>query len=301
MLSALEKLTMRNKLAKTKNKVKPARTQRRAVLKNHKTSRRVKMVILLCIPAVAIIITLAFNFGFNWGDNPSAPIAFDIVSAITALLGAVGIIISLQRDQDLSEAQFTVDVNMGYVKQPDFYAVYDFWDKYHTEQKFNKMSAADKKKLPEIISLTYKYFDFFEPLFVLVEQGIIQVETISKLFEYRFCVVANNWGVQRNVLNPADKHDDDTQEVIERRFLENHNYDNMVKLYCLLKEYKLSFDFEIQKRNKATAWVAATMPLDENDLWDYAVSCGAFANDDLGSIINPKNIKFFTTKEQSNG
>lgn len=259
---------------------------KRAVNKKSKISQRKKFWVFLCIPAIAIIVMLVCNFCFNWGENSSTIIAFDMISAITALLGVVGAVITLQRDKDLDEAQFTVDLNMNFIKQQDFYLVYNFWDKYRTEQEFLSMSAADKKTLPKIISLTYKYFDFFEPLFILVTQGLIKIEVIANIFEYRFCVVANNWGCQRYVLNPKDEVDSITKEPIERQYLKHNNYDNIVKLYCLLKEYKLSLENE-------DASVRAQMPLHNNDLWEYACSIGALRQDDLIGIIKRKNLKYF--------
>ena len=178
----------------------------------------------------------------------------EIIVALTSMLGAIGIVSSMKKDCDLDEAKFIVELNNSFIQNSDFYMVYDFWDKYHDKKSFKSMPSKDKKELPTVISLTYKYLDFFEPLYLLVKKKIVEIETVEELFEYRFCVVVNNWGVQHYVLNSK-----------EEKYLEKGYYDNIINLYCIIKEYKYNSKRLIDSIN---------MPLGNNDLRKYAVKCG---------------------------
>lgn len=188
-------------------------------------------------------------------------LACDIIITITSILGAIGIVSSLHKDRALEEAQFIVNLSNSFVQNPDYYIVYDFWNKYHDKKAFKNMSKKDKKKLPQIISLTYKYLDFFEPLYFLVEKNIIEISTVDELFEYRFCMIVNNWGVQHYVLNPRNK-----------RYLEEGYYDNIIRLYMHIRKYRCS------DKSLKYSFGLIHMPIEDNDLWEYAIKCKRFKN-----------------------
>lgn len=202
----------------------------------------------ICILASVVALSV-INFYCDWGNNPGITIVFNIVTAFTAILGVVGVVVTLKRNRDIEEAQFTLELSNSFVNSKDFYDVYDFWDKYNSETSFKAMIEKDKKILPQIISLTYKYLDFFEPLYILIVDKIIDVSVMSRLFEYRFCLIVNNWAVQRYVLNPKGKE-----------HLKKGHFDNILNLYKLLKIYKTKIVKGIKNAN---------VPYSENDLIDY--------------------------------
>ncbi len=208
-----------------------------------------KLTLSICLILISLVILSVLNFYFDWGNNVGIPIVFDIITTITAIFGVIGVVLTLKRNREIEEAQFTLELSNSFINSQDFYVVYDFWDKYSSEQKFNLMNDSDKKELNNIISLTYKYLDFFDPLYVLVEDKIIKISVIERLFKYRFCLIVNNWAVQRYVLNPKGKE-----------HLKNGNFDNILNLYRLIKEYKSRLN------NNANV---AVLPYSENDLLDF--------------------------------
>lgn len=222
-------------------------------------NKKAIIVILLIIILIGFIIHMCLLLSNHYISIIS--LACDIIITITSILGAIGIVSSLHKDRALEEAQFIVNLSNSFVQNPDYYIVYDFWNKYHDKKAFKNMSKKDKKKLPQIISLTYKYLDFFEPLYFLVEKNIIEISTVDELFEYRFCMIVNNWGVQHYVLNPRNK-----------RYLEEGYYDNIIRLYMHIRKYRYS------DKGLKYSFGLIHMPIEDNDLWEYAIKCKRFKN-----------------------
>lgn len=141
----------------------------------------------------------------------SETLFFEMVTAVTAIFGVVSILVQSQENHDLRESQFIVNLNKDYINNVEYQKLLDFLEKVEEGEEFSE----DK------FDLVSNYFDFFEPIYLLIRKKVIDIETIDDLFAYRFFSVVNNKEVQRQVISPYISF-----------------YKNIVTLHYMWKRYR---------------------------------------------------------------
>lgn len=172
-----------------------------------------KILVVGAFISLIIILGIIFfkcNLDSLFGDT----IFFDILTTFTAIFGVFAIIFQTGRSKDLDEAQFIINLNQQYFSNENYQKVVDL---------------LEAETIPEgIDNIIAQYFDFFEPIYILLNKGIIHVKVIDDLFCFRFFSVVNNKYVQDKILTPHKDY-----------------YKNITRLHQLWKKYRLNNGLDI--------------------------------------------------------
>ena len=120
----------------------------------------------------------------------------NIVTIITAIIGAVALFLQFKRDKDLNEAGFVVDYSV------------QFYDIYNLQDVLNELENCRKDKKYKIdMDKYYKdivgYLQWLESLAALVNSKILSIEKIDDVLSYRFFLIVNNKQIQNYEIIPC--------------------------------------------------------------------------------------------------
>lgn len=123
----------------------------------------------------------------------------EIIANIAATIGLLGLLYQFKREKDISEANFTIQLNDSFRNNLDINEVYRKLELCkNSNQDVNPFNDED------IINLA-TYLSFFEPFNNLIERKIIAIKTLDKLFSYKFFLISNNKFVQEMILCKSEK------------------------------------------------------------------------------------------------
>ena len=120
----------------------------------------------------------------------------NVVTIITAIIGAVALFLQFKRDKDLNEAGFVVDYSV------------QFYDIYNLQDVLNELENCRKDKKYKIdMDKYYKdivgYLQWLESLAALVNSKILSIEKIDDVLSYRFFLIVNNKQIQNHEIIPC--------------------------------------------------------------------------------------------------
>lgn len=120
----------------------------------------------------------------------------NIVTIITAIIGAVALFLQFKRDKDLNEASFIVDYSVQFY---DIYELQDVLNELENCRKDEQYKIDMDKYYKDIVG----YLQWLESLAALVNGKIIPVEKIDDVLSYRFFLIVNNKQVQDYEIIPC--------------------------------------------------------------------------------------------------
>lgn len=171
---------------------------------------RKKFFVIFIFILLIFMISVVY-FGMNLDHKIGNTVFFELLTAFTALFGVASIVFQSNRSKDLDEAKFIFDLNKQYISNKRYQTLLDL------------LSSNVSKTFPEDIEeLISSYFDFFEPIYILIKKDILKLELIDDLFCFRFFSVVNHPFVQDMVLTKHKEY-----------------YANIVKLHFVWKKYRL--------------------------------------------------------------
>lgn len=146
-------------------------------------------------------------------DTIGARVA-NVVSILTAIIGAVALFLEFKRDKNINEAGFIINYSN------------DFYDIYDLKEVLNELEMArnDKKYVIDMkkhYSDIVAYLQWLESLASLVNSRVISVEKIDDVLSYRFFLIVNNKQVQQHEIVPCKEF-----------------YKGIYKLYAKWYDYK---------------------------------------------------------------
>lgn len=152
------------------------------------------LIIIVVLSTSSLIILSDYNSHVSL-----VGLIIEIVANLAATVGLLGLLYQFKREKDLSEANFTIQLNEGFHSNQDIIHIY---------QKLELCKDLNQKTNPftddDIIKLS-SYLSFFEPFNNLIERKIIAIKTLDKLFSYKFFLISNNKFVQEMVLCKSEK------------------------------------------------------------------------------------------------
>ena len=170
-----------------------------------------KTIIAIILFIIFIVLLCVTYFTLSIDAYISETVFFEVITAVTAIFGVISILVQSQENHDLRESQFIVNLNKDYISNGEYQLLLDSLEKVKAGESF----SADK------FDLISNYFDFFEPIYLLIRKKVIDIETIDDLFAFRFFSVVNNKEVQRQVICPYIAF-----------------YKNIIALHYLWKDYR---------------------------------------------------------------
>lgn len=144
---------------------------------------------------ILLVILIGFPilyFGFNVDVSMKDSMFFGALEAIGAILGLFGLIYQEKKAKDLDCARFIVDLNQSYIDDTSHQELIRFLDTH---------SPTDELPL-EIQDIAIQHFDFFEPIYILIQKRIIEFSAIDDLFAFRFFRVVNDKRIQDSIISP---------------------------------------------------------------------------------------------------
>lgn len=165
-----------------------------------------KLVILL----TALVAIGFFYFSSNVDKTLGETVFFAMLESLAAVFGIFALIVQNTHSKELDCASFIVQLNQNYIDCEAHQELISVLEK-------NDPELIDEK----IINMAIQHFDFFEPIYILLNKRIIDMEYIDDLFCYRFFSVANNPYVQKAVIEPNAG-----------------SYYNIIELHRMWKDYR---------------------------------------------------------------
>lgn len=146
-------------------------------------------IILIAIGIVAISFFDVINDTF-----------VSIITILTAIVGAFGIWLELNKEQEINQASFILSINS------DFYALGGKGTMYAADlEKMLDEDFSGIKKLKlteEHQTMVIQYLVWVKTLSSLINRRMIKISAIDDLFSYKFFVAINNPEIQKMELIP---------------------------------------------------------------------------------------------------
>ena len=182
-----------------------------------RTASKISFISIILI-AVALI-TMSY---FNIIDDTFV----SIITIITAIVGAFGIWLELNKEQEINQASFILTINS------DFYALGGKGTMYAADlekkldEDFNGIKKLELKK--EDLVMVIQYLVWVKTLSSLINRRMIKISAIDDLFSYKFFVAVNNPLIQNMELLPYKTA-----------------YRGIFKAHKIWKKYRLKHGLEI--------------------------------------------------------
>ena len=137
---------------------------------------------------------------------------FDIVTLITAILGAIALYIQFKRDKNINEASFLLEFWKTFSENPKLIAI----------QK--KLDPSENLASTQLTEDDYEtiltYAQWLEALCTIINRNIVSINFIDDMYNYMFFSFVNNKYIQERELLPNCKY-----------------YRGIFKSYALWSEY----------------------------------------------------------------
>ena len=123
-----------------------------------------------------------------------------LITIITAIVGAFGIWLELNKEQEINQASFILQIH------GDFYALGGKGTMYAADlEKMLDEDFSGKKKLEfteENNEMVIQYLVWVKTLSSLINRKMIKISAVDDLFGYKFFVAINNTEIQKMELIP---------------------------------------------------------------------------------------------------
>lgn len=188
-------------------------------------------IISILVLSISLFSTLVLDEGFA---NRIA----EIVTVITAVIGAVALFLQFQRDKDINESSFMLE----------------FWKSFSE----NDTSIAIQKKCDQDINSKNTHFvkddydgilvyaQWLETLSAVINRNVLSFDFINDMYGYIFFVFVNNKYIQKTELLPNIKYYQGIVKAYKtwEKYLTKHNKEILLSENSLLKAIE-----EYEKKN----------------------------------------------------
>lgn len=120
----------------------------------------------------------------------------NIVSIVTAIIGAIALFVQFKKDKDLNMAAFVVDYSIHFYQ---IYKLNDILDELEKCRKNPDYKIDIDKYYKDIVS----YLQWLESLASIVKDNLLTIEKIDDVLSYRFFLIVNNKQIQDAELIPC--------------------------------------------------------------------------------------------------
>lgn len=191
------------------------------------------------ILVISIILMIAALVGSLFLDDVLGARISNIVTIITAIVGAVALFVQFKKDKELNMASFVIDYSVQFYDIYNLGEVLDELEKcrINPEQKFDV-----QKYYKDIVA----YLQWLESLASLVNSSLLTIEKIDDVLSYRFFLIVNNKQVQETEIIPCREF----YRGIFRLYEKWANYKKKKGLPIVFKENELSNYAEYKEINK---------------------------------------------------
>jgi len=151
------------------------------------------------ITIISIVLLSVALIGSLFLDDVIGSRISNVVTIITAIIGAVALFFQFKRDKDLNEASFVVDYSVQFY---DIYQLQDILNELENCRKNKKYKIDMDKYYKDIVG----YLQWLESLAALVNNRILSISKIDDVLSYRFFLIVNNKQVQDFEIIPCKEY-----------------------------------------------------------------------------------------------
>ena len=148
-------------------------------------------IISIFVLCVGLISTLVLD------DGIASRIA-EIVTIITAIIGAVALFFQFKRDKDVNEASFLMDFWKNFSNNP---TLINIQKKCNNDMISNKTSFTEEDYDGILV-----YAQWLEALCAIINRGVLTFDFVDDMYNYIFFIFVNNKYIQNLELIPYIKY-----------------------------------------------------------------------------------------------
>lgn len=143
----------------------------------------------LCVIVISLLASLLLDEQI--GNRVS-----NIITTITAIIGAIALFIQFRKDKELNQANFVMEFGKS------------FFNEYNCGDLFNELNSHYDEDDGWTLDITKcrkeftSYMLWIEALSDIIFDGILDIRKVDKILYYRFFIIVNNKEVQRDELIP---------------------------------------------------------------------------------------------------
>lgn len=145
---------------------------------------------------ISIIMMAAALVGSLFLDDVLGARISNIVTIITAIVGAVALFIQFKKDKELNMASFVIDYSVQFYDIYNLNNILNELEKCRVDKKY-KLDV--EKNYQDIVA----YLQWLESLAALVNTNLLTIEKIDNVLSYRFFLIVNNKEVQDKEIIPC--------------------------------------------------------------------------------------------------
>jgi len=155
-----------------------------------------KTSLITILSTVIIVVAL---IGSLWLDNSLGSRLVNVVTIITAVIGAIALFLQFKKDKQINTASFLLEYSKSFYNEYNLLDIFSELDKVNP----NKDYKFDFEKYQAKIVV---YLEWIESLASLIERNVLDFYTIDNILSYRFFIIVNNKQVQDNELIPCSDY-----------------------------------------------------------------------------------------------
>lgn len=145
---------------------------------------------------ISIIMMAAALVGSLFLDDVLGARISNIVTIITAIVGAVALFVQFKKDKELNMASFVIDYSVQFYDIYNLNNILNELEKCRVDKKY-KLDV--EKNYQDIVA----YLQWLESLAALVNTNLLTIEKIDNVLSYRFFLIVNNKEVQDKEIIPC--------------------------------------------------------------------------------------------------
>lgn len=152
---------------------------------------RKRIITIISIVLISIALTCSLLIDSLAGSKIS-----NIITVITAILGAVALFVQFKKDKRINEAGFILNFSIHFYQ---IYACKDILNELENCRQDENYKLDVEKWYKDIVS----YLEWCESLAAMVNNKVLSIDKIDDMLSYRFFIIVNNKQIQDCEIIPA--------------------------------------------------------------------------------------------------
>ena len=162
--------------------------------RKHINKKTVIGYIIFLIASLMAIYTFAVDSAFK-----------EVMAVVVSLIAAFGVFYQTKKNTDTSKADFILGLQEDFTSNSQFAELFEYcWECFNNEAEKCEKTLENYIENNRIVLLNY--LTFFESIYLMYEQHVIDMEILDELFGRRFFIVVSNVIVQELDLKKNGKY-----------------------------------------------------------------------------------------------
>ncbi len=169
-----------------------------------KKSKSKPLIIVQSVVAIALIIFVGavLRFTFSLSNETMISISISLFEAVGILVSLIVAGRQLKDSKDIARASFITELNDSFISNQDNMTLYTALQDCYDNKCPHQTNCDDNCdcKLNFSKAMVSNYLTFFETIYILEKNGVVDFELLDDLFSYRFFLAVHSNFVQQSKL-----------------------------------------------------------------------------------------------------